>query len=375
MGTNQEIPEIVVAATGDLLILRDRPHDMFRHVRDHLVGADITFGQLETAYSDQGSLGSSGPRGGVPHDVENLAAIPHAGYNVISMASNHTGDWGADALLDCIERCRRNGVTVVGAGADIDEARRPGIIERDGTRVGFLAYCSVAPEGYYAGPNKHGVSPMRAMTHYEPFEYDQPGGPPLIKTQPDESDLAAFVADIEKLRDQVEVLVVSLHWGLHFQRSRLADYQPTVAHAAIDAGADAVIGHHPHILKPVEVYRGKVIFYSLGNFAFEINERWWQSYSKEWFEKANRLHQKLAPGRDLREEGRNSMIVRLHITDGRIDRVSLVPVFINEGHEPVPYRADTPEGRAVCDYLAEITTEAGIDTAFDVVDGRILVRV
>ncbi|MCN0153421.1 CapA family protein [Salinispora arenicola] len=366
---------IVVAATGDLLIARDRPHDIFRYVRDLLTEADITVGQLETPYSDQGSRSSCGARGAVPNDVANFAAIPHAGFDVISLASNHAGDWGAEALLDCIERCRRHGITVVGAGADIGEARRPGIIERDGTRVGFLAYCSVAPDGYYAGPGKHGVAPMRARTHYEPFEYDQPGGPPLVRTSPDESDLAALVADVDELRDQVDVLIVSLHWGLHFQPARLADYQPVVAHAAIDAGADAVIGHHPHILKPVEVYRGKVIFYSLGNFALEINERWWQSYSKEWFEKANEFHQERSPHRDLKEEARNSAIVRLHIVDGRIDRVGVVPVVINEAHEPVPHRADTTDGRAVRAYLAQIAAEVGIDTTFDVVDNEVLVRV
>ncbi|WP_018223157.1 CapA family protein [Salinispora pacifica] len=366
---------IVVAATGDLLIVRDRPNDMFQHVRDQLTEADITFGQLETPYSDQGSRSSCGARGAVPNDPANYAAIPHAGFNVISMASNHAGDWGAEALLDCIERCRCDGITVVGAGANIDQARRPGVIERDGTRVGFLAYCSVAPEGYYAGPGQHGVAPMRARTFYEPFQFDQPGAPPSVRSLPDDSDLAALVADIGELRDQVDVLIVSLHWGLLFQRSRLAEYQPVVAHAAIDAGADVVIGHHPHILKPVEVYRGKVIFYSLGDFALEINERWWQSFSREWFEKAVRFYQALAPGQDLHEEGRKSMIVRLHIVDGQIDRVGFVPVVINEAREPVPYRADTADGRAVRTYLAQITAEAEIDTTFDVVGEEVLVRV
>jgi len=355
--------------------VRDRPHDIFRHAREQLAGADITFGQLETAYADQGSRGSSGPRGAVPHDVANYAAIPHAGFDVISMASNHTGDWGADALLDCIERCRRHGITVVGAGADIAEARRPGIIERDGTRVGFLAYCSVAPDGYYAGPGNHGVAPMRARTLYEPFESDQPGGPPLISTFTNDADLAALTADISRLRDQVDVLLVSLHWGLHFQRARLADYQPVVAHAAIDAGADAVLGHHPHILKPVEVYQGKVIFYSLGNFALDLNDSWWRSFSREWLEEAKAFHEALSPERDLKAEGRNSAIVRLHIADGGVSRVEILPVVINEENEPVPYRADTPEGRAVRDYLAEITAEAGMNTAFDVVDDRVLVRI
>ncbi|WP_027659658.1 CapA family protein [Salinispora fenicalii] len=365
----------VVAAVGDLLIARDCPHEIFRHARDQLVEADITFGQLETAYSDEGSRGSSGPRGAVPHDVSNYAALPHAGFNVISMASNHTGDWGSDALLDCIGRLRRDGITVVGAGADIDEARRPGIVERDGTRVGFLAYCSVAPDGYYAGRNKHGVAPIRAMTHYEAYEPDQPGGPALISTHTNDADLAALTTDISRLRDEVDVLLVSFHWGLHFQRSKLADYQPVVAHAAIEAGADAVLGHHPHILKPVEIYQGKVICYSLGNFALDFNESWWKSFSQEWFTEAHQFHQELNPGRDLAAEGRNSAIVRLHIAGGVITRVEILPVVINEENEPVPYRADTPEGRAVRDYLAEITAEAGMNTTFDVVDDKVLVRV
>ncbi|MCN0155257.1 CapA family protein, partial [Salinispora arenicola] len=195
----------------------------------------------------------------------------------------------------------------------------------------------------------HGVAPMRARTLYEPFQFDQPGAPPSVRTLPDESDLAALVANIGELRDQVDVLIVSLHWGLLFQRSRLADYQPVVAHAAIDAG--------------------------VGDFALEINERWWRSFSREWFERAVQFYQALAPGQDMHEEGRNSMIVQLHIVDGRIDRVGFVPVTINDAREPVPYRADTENGRAVRAYLAQITAEAGIDTTFDVVDDEVLVRI
>jgi poly-gamma-glutamate synthesis protein (capsule biosynthesis protein) len=124
-----------IAAVGDVMVDRERPETSFSLVRDVIQRAEISFCQLETAYSDKGSKGSSGPRGAMRHDLRNYDAIPFGGFEVVSMASNHALDWGSDALIDCIARLRRDGMVAPGAGSDIEEARQPAIMERDGTRI------------------------------------------------------------------------------------------------------------------------------------------------------------------------------------------------------------------------------------------------
>ena len=178
-------------------------------------------------------------------------------------------DWGREAFYQTIGVLKEEGMQVIGVGKNIDEARTPTIIEIGETKIGFLGYNTILPQDYYATKNRPGCAPMRGLTVYEPIEHDQPGTPCRIHTFPHREDLQNLLTDIRKLRSQVDVLVLSIHWGIHFVPAVLADYQRDVAHAAIDAGADIILGHHTHILKPIEVYKGKVIFYSLANFALD----------------------------------------------------------------------------------------------------------
>src|SRR5262249_47679567 len=125
-------------------------------------------------------------------------------------------------------------------------------------------YCSVLRAGHQAGKDKPGAAPMRAHTQFMPEDW-QPGIPPRVITTPHEEDLRALEEDIRKAKRQADAVVMSIHWGLHHIPKTIADYQPIVAHAAIDAGADLILGHHAHCLKAIEVYKGKVCFYSIGN--------------------------------------------------------------------------------------------------------------
>lgn len=363
--------EFTLAAVGDVMVNRDEPQSIFSLSEKVIQQAEISFCQLETAYSDRGSAGSSGPRGAMGHDLSNYPSIPAAGFNVVSMASNHAMDWGADALLDCIARLCGDGIATVGAGANIEEAREPSIIEHHGTRIGFLSYCSVAPKGYYASKGKPGVAPMRAITHYEPLEDDQPGTPCEIMTFPVKEDLENLVLDVQGLRNKVDIVIVSLHWGIHYFRGAIADYQPLVAHAAIDAGADIILGHHPHQLKGVEIYKGKVILYSLGNFAFDSRPK---AVDEAWYTRRKRLYERLlrGPGRErgpayrTQPESKNTMIAKLYIGDGRIRRVSFVPARINDQAQPEPLSPSEPRGKEVIHYLREITGEANLNAAFTI---------
>jgi poly-gamma-glutamate capsule biosynthesis protein CapA/YwtB (metallophosphatase superfamily) len=372
--------QTTVAAVGDLLITRSEPDSIFAHCSNIMRGADITFGQLETSYSDKGSKGSSGPRGANNKDPRNYCAIPNAGFDVISLASNHAMDWGEDALLDCIERLQRDSIAVVGAGADIAAARKPAIIERNGTRIAFLAYCSVAPKGYYAAEYKSGVAPMRAVTLYEAFEEDQPGTPCEILTYPHAPDLERLVEDIKRARKEADVVAVSLHWGVHHIRAVIADYQPVVAHAAIDAGADIILGHHPHMLKGIEVYKEKAILYSLGNFAFDM-DRTRRNNDYEWNERRKKVFHELyrvpEPAREsvyrFQPDSRYSVIAKIVISARKIERVSLIPVMINDQAQPVPVSPLDKHGKDVIGYLTGITKDAGLNATYAVAGEEIAV--
>ena len=386
--------ESTVVAVGDILVLRDDPASMFAHTRDILSSADIAFGQLETPYSDRGSRGSSGPRGAVAHDPKNRPALAGAGFDVISIASNHTGDWGADALLDCIENLGRDGIVAIGAGANIAQARKPAVVQSNGRRIAFLAYCSVAPEGYYAASTKPGCAPMRAITHYEPFEPDQPGTPARIMTYPRSADLDALVSDIERAKEQADYLAVSMHWGVHGLRGVIADYQHVVAHAIIDAGADIIFGHHPHVLKGIEVYRGKTIFYSLGNFAMDtatpqmlatINSDWVAEASafyeaveghgggKSSKQRVDEVEDLEGVGSSFRLSHKRTIIATWSIGDEGVEQVSFIPCTINDMNEPVPVDPASAEGRDIMNHVQEVTDEAGFDTAYSVDGSRVAV--
>jgi poly-gamma-glutamate synthesis protein (capsule biosynthesis protein) len=254
---------------GDVAPDREDPRECFARTRGLLTSADFAFCQLET------SLANSGVR--LPqarHAVltkPNVApAMREAGFTAVSFAGNHCLDWGNEAFFETIENLSTAGMDVIGAGANIVEARRPVIQEANGVRIAFLAYSTILPQSYWAEANRPGCAPMRAHTVYEAIEHDQPGTPARIHTYPHRDDLAAMCADIRAAKEKADVVAVSHHWGIHFIPYVLADYQPDVGRAAIDAGADIVLGHHAHILKGIEVYHGKPIFYSLCNFATDL---------------------------------------------------------------------------------------------------------
>ena len=171
-----------------------------------------------------------------------------------------------------VARLDQLGIAHAGAGADRPAARAPAIVTRDGVRFGFLQRSSVYwPTNHEAGDTAPGIAVIRGHTAYQvPMQGghpppNRPGVPPRIVTWADPEDLQGLAADIAALREEADVVVASFHWGLHREVLR---YMTEIAHAAIDAGADLVIGHGPHYSLPVEVYRGKPIFYGLGSFSF-----------------------------------------------------------------------------------------------------------
>ncbi len=367
----------IVLAAGDLAPDRDDVSSCFAATASLLRDAELAFGQLETSFAAAGTRLPQA-RHAVLAAPSGAQALATAGFNVISCAGNHCLDWGSGALLETLEHLRRAGIAVVGAGADIRAARRPHIAAlADGTRVAFLAYCSILPADYWAEERRPGCAPMRAHTVYEQVEPDQPGTPPRVHTFPHREDLEAMQDDIRAARRAADVVLVSLHWGIHFVRAVIADYQREVARAAIEAGADAILGHHAHILKGVEIIDGRPVLYSLCNFATDL-----RMDPEHAARKSFREIQALAPDWEpdfeslynFPPDARWSAIARLRIAGGRIRETALLPLFIGRDAVPRVLDAADPRFDQVREYLTAATTEAGLNGRFRVHENRLIIE-
>ena len=367
----------VFLAVGDLAMDREIYDESFAATRDVLAAADITFGQLETSFASKG-VRLPQARHAVRARPEGAAALGRAGFDVVSMAGNHVLDWGSDAFFETKANLEAAGVKVAGAGKDIAEARLPAAFTlADGTRVAILAYSSILPQAYWADERRPGCAPMRAFTVYEQIEHDQPGTPARVHTYPHREDLAAMEADIRAAKQSADVVIVSHHWGVHFVRAVIADYQRDVARAAIAAGADAIIGGHAHILKGVELIDGKPVFYSLCNFATDLRMDPAHAASKS-FNEIRALAEEWEPDFDslynFPSAARLSIAVRLELAGGRITRAGFLPLHI--GNDAVPRLAapESAEHAEVVDYLEAVTAEAGLNARFRVAADMVEVR-
>jgi len=296
--------------------------------------------QCERTYSERGWYQEWNTTPGGKHTRQHprlASVLQAAGIDVVSLASNHAMDWGYEPMFDTIDLFRNMGMQVIGAGRNSEEARRPAIVEKNGVKVAILGYCSAIRDGQAAVDNKPGIAPMRAFTHYDPTDF-QPGSPPEIVSVPHQGDIMAMQQDIRRVKPEVDAVVVFIHWGVCFIPKTLATYQPPVAHAAIDAGADLIIGHHAHVPKAVEVYKGKVCFYSIGNFMttgghekrlpVRWNFFWYQTEPDSLYDPPIHCKQTILPKVVFSKRG--------------VERVAFIPAYINKLAQPEPLRSDDP---------------------------------
>jgi poly-gamma-glutamate capsule biosynthesis protein CapA/YwtB (metallophosphatase superfamily) len=346
---------ITLLGVGDIVIDRVKPETIFQHTAPTLRAADITYGNCDQTYSDLGYL----VRGhGTNSESKNFPALLYAGFDVISLSNNHTLDWGEENLLDTLERFKKSGLPYVGAGKDIIEARKPVILERNETKVGFLAYSCTIPKDYEASETKPGLSGIHVKTVYEQVDY-QPGTPPKILTITDPLDLAAMIEDIKELKTQSDVVVIAIHWGVHIVPRVIPMYCFEIGHAAIEAGADLILGTHPHILKGVEMHKGKAIFYSTCNFAAEIGPATRKNPGgDEVYHILDRYGCKPDPECPTYlspPDARNTLIVKAIIENAQIQKLSYIPCYINKNAEPVIVGQNDALGQKVYNYLADIS--------------------
>ena len=257
-------------AGGDIAINRAEAKDAFGKLIPLLRNADVSFANLELPLS---RTGKPAPEKIILRGAPDMAhALTEAGFDVMAFANNHVLDYGEEAFAETMTLMDSIGVALVGGGMNLTQARKPALIERGGLRIGFLAYCSVIPRGFEATSSDPGVNPIRAHTAYRPWRdlSEYPGTPPRIDTWAEPAHLARMKRDIRNLKKKADFVVVNHHWGTSMTHE-VMDFEREIAHASIDAGADLVLGGHPHVLQAIEFYKGAPIVYSMGNLIFDFD--------------------------------------------------------------------------------------------------------
>ena len=288
-GLQQPADTLRLYAVGDInlgrrlakerLLLGDTLYS-FAALRDSLDAADITFGNLESPIApDSSAAPDSGSVFTAPSAA--AAALARAGFDIVSTANNHAWDGGRAAVEETMRQLTRAGVRFVGSGFGRDMAAEPVILERHGWRVAFFA--------------------MTRAWNPAPYTFREHAGADWIAW----GDTARVFPAIRavKASGRADLVVVSIHGGTEYVDTP-PQHMQELARGLVDAGADLVLAHHPHVLQPVVWYKGKPIVQSLGNFIFLQNGPW----------------------------TRLSAILRIVVAPNRRIRVSAIPVRV--GYQP-----------------------------------------
>jgi len=286
----QKTEEVFLIAVGDISFSRsverviNAQKDInypFLKIQDYLSGNDIVFGNLETPIT----IGREIMTGEMifRSNPGTEKALKKAGFSILSLANNHTMNFNQKGLLDTLNYLEQAGIKYVGAGENEEQAYQPIYIDSKGIKFAFLAYNNpiLVPQSYEAEKNRPGIAFMKVENMKKA----------IIET-----------------KQKVDFVIISIHGGTEYT-NELNSFQVNFAHSAIDAGADLVIGHHPHVIQKLEKYKGKYIFYSLGNFVFD--QMWSQ-------------------------ETRQGLIIKAYFSKDGINKISLLPVIIENFSQPRP---------------------------------------
>jgi poly-gamma-glutamate synthesis protein (capsule biosynthesis protein) len=361
---------ITVAAVGDLILDEPDPAGFLAPAAPLLRAADVTVGHVEVPHSTtttEVSTDIPAP----PADPAALGALADAGVDVVTLAGNHIADAGPVGVNDTVAHARKAGLVPTGAGANLAEARTPAVVERGGLRIGVLSYNCVGPRESWATSRKAGCAYVHVLTHYE-LDYASPGSPPKTYTFADPDSLDAMADDVARLRTEADVVLVALHKGIGHTPATVAMYEKPVARAAIDAGADAVFGHHAHIMRGIEVHRGRPIFHGLGNFVTvtraltpgggaDSPER------LAWAERRKALYgfapDPAMPYYPFHPESRNTVVALCRFDGNGLVEAGFAPCWIDDAGRPVPL-PEGPENARVTGYVEQITRTAGLNGEF-----------
>lgn len=350
---------LTVLLTGDMVLdVPDADH-WLSGIAPALRAADLAIAHLEVPHTRRGAeLAGDVPAPGA--DPDHLDALARAGVGLVSMAGNHIADCGAEGIADTLQRLDALGIGHAGAGADLAAASRPACLERRGRRVILLSYNCVGPEAAWADPARAGCNYLRIES-----SDGRPVAPAVPLVAPTGEALDRMRADITAVRRDADLLVVALHKGIVHTPAVLAPYERPLAEAALDAGADVVVGHHAHILRGVELRRGRPLFHGLGNGCVVTRalspaqdhpaRAAWARKRREMFGFEPDPRYELAP---FHPEAVHAVlgVVRVE-ADGRM-RMGVIPVHVEPPGRPVC--VDDVRADQVIAYLDRIGAMAGL---------------
>lgn len=280
--------EVSLVAVGDIMLSRTvaskiKTHNdinyTFLKVADFLKEADITFGNLENPITAGATIAPYELTLRADPGVEN--ALKNVGFDILSLANNHTPNLGIQGLADTFAYLSKVGIAYVGGGRNAEEANKPVYLTRKGITFAFLAYndTDVVPAYYEASDTRAGTAFMRSDK---------------------------MVEAVKEAKQKANFVIVSMHAGNEYT-DKPNDSQIIFAHKAIDAGAELVIGSHPHVIQPIEKYNGKYILYSLGNFIFDQNQS---------------------------DEVKQGLAVKILFDENSVRKISFYPVLIQDFSQP-----------------------------------------
>ncbi|AHE54412.1 CapA family protein [Sphingomonas sanxanigenens] len=344
---------------GDIILDLPEPDHWLGGVAPVTRAADLAIAHLEVPHTRRGEeLEGDVPAPGA--DPAHLAGLARAGIGMVSLAGNHIADRGAIGIADTIAELDRLCIAHAGAGANLAAALKPAMVERDGRRIALLSYNCVGPEIAWATDTKAGC----AYVHVLPDD----GGPSrpqanLMVAEP--ASVAAMQAIIRAAAAEADIVLVALHKGITHRPAQLAPYERPVAQAAIDAGAHAILGHHAHIARGIEIHRGRPIFHGLGNgvvVTHALSPAQDHPARAAWVERRKQMFgfepdpaYTVAP---FHPEAVNGMIGRLRIKpDGTLE-TSFLPMWSAPPGRPEVAQVDRAPDIAA--YIAAIGRQAGL---------------
>jgi len=275
------VGDIMLGRTVGDLILTSGADQPFVHVADLLNSADVTIGNLESPISLRGEPEDKAYTFRAP--PESATSLSLAGFDLVNLANNHALDYGKAAFIDTLQALSDQNIVYTGAGMDEKSAQTPVFIERNGLRIAFLGYLDI-PVWKYDYTQWQATTDQPGVAWG--FHYDIIGG-------------------VKKASAAADIVIVMMHFGNEYE-AVVSQAQINTAHAAIDAGADLVIGSHPHVLQTIELYKDGLIAYSLGNFVFD-----------QFYDAANK-----------------TAILSVHLSPNGIESYELIPVQIQTDGRP-----------------------------------------
>ena len=368
----------VLLGVGDVILDAPEPSSYFSNSRNLLTKADITIGNMEAPHTNRPCWSNMESHSAPAADPENLTAFQAAGFDVVTIGGNHCFDQGPYGILDARERLQELGIAVCGSGENYEEARRPAIVERKGMKFAFLHYNLTGPRECYATIMKTGCAYIRIATAYCNDRAEPGGSPTAIYTIADPRGKKNMADDIRSARENADHVIVYFHSG-SAGKPLLNQYELDLTHYAIDLGAGMVLCCHTHALSSIEIYRGKPIYYGLGNFvtvtggmdpdARNAKQRHtdffgWPGIQPWWdYDVFKMIKPGKIPFYPFAEYSRNTIIAKAEFDRTGLVSAGFIPCWIDDQAKPTPLRRDA-KGEEVTAYLAAWEKKAGFDFTF-----------